>query len=192
MPRAYQIGFGVFPLGRDHANAAVRQAWLHDYFPDDADLDRLADGLALTSRTFLRRFKAATGETPLVYLRRLRTEAAEPMLKEGSQDRPGSRAWPSATKARPFSAITSNAPRVLRPVPIANAMGGRAPRRLRDVGGSAARTSPAPICTPTRRPRRRSNRRSHRSRPAGGCDGRHRDRRKRRCPGAWRPLSPSR
>ena len=69
---------------------------------------------------------------------------------------------------------------------------GGAPLEPRDVGGSAARTPPAPICTPTRRPRRRSNRRSHRSRPAGGCDGRHRDRRKRRCPGAWRRLSPSR
>ena len=38
--------------------------------------------MALTPRTFLRRFKAATGETPLAYLQRLRTDAAKRMLEE--------------------------------------------------------------------------------------------------------------
>jgi transcriptional regulator GlxA family with amidase domain len=84
MPRTYQTGFAVLPFGRDHADAAVRRAedWLHSHFPDDVDLDQLAQEFALTSRTFLRRFKAATGETPLVYLQRLRTDAAKRMLEE--------------------------------------------------------------------------------------------------------------
>jgi transcriptional regulator GlxA family with amidase domain len=85
MPRTYQTGFAVLPhFGRDHADAVVRRAedWLHNHFPDDIDLDRLAGELALTPRTFLRRFKAATGETPLAYLQRLRTEAAKRILED--------------------------------------------------------------------------------------------------------------
>jgi len=72
------------PIGRDHGDAAIRKGeeWLHNHFPDDVDLDRLADELKLTQRTFLRRFKAATGETPLAYLQRLRIEAAKPMLED--------------------------------------------------------------------------------------------------------------
>lgn len=84
MPRTYQTSFAVLPIGRDHADAAIRRAedWLHNHFPDEIDLDRLAEDLALTPRTFLRRFKAATGETPLAYLQRLRTDAAKPMLED--------------------------------------------------------------------------------------------------------------
>ncbi len=84
MPRTYQTGFSVLPFGGDHADAAIRRAedWLHNHFPDDIDLDKLAEDLALTPRTFLRRFKAATGDTPLAYLQRLRTEAAKRMLEE--------------------------------------------------------------------------------------------------------------
>lgn len=84
MPRTYQTGFSVVPFGSDHSDASIRRAedWLHDHFPDDIDLDRLAGDLALTPRTFLRRFKSATGETPLVYLQRLRTEAAKRMLED--------------------------------------------------------------------------------------------------------------
>ena len=84
MPRTYQTGFSVVPFGSDHADALIRRAedWLHNNFPDDIDLDELAQDLALTPRTFLRRFKSATGETPLAYLQRLRTEAAKRMLEE--------------------------------------------------------------------------------------------------------------
>lgn len=84
MPRTYQTSFAVLPIGREHGDAVVRSGedWLHKHFPDDIDLDELASDLALTPRTFLRRFKTATGETPLAYLQRLRIEAAKPMLEE--------------------------------------------------------------------------------------------------------------
>jgi transcriptional regulator GlxA family with amidase domain len=84
MPRTYQTGFSVVPNGSDHADAVIRRAedWLHNHFPDDIDLDRLAAEMALTPRTFLRRFKAAIGETPLAYLQRLRIDAAKRMLEE--------------------------------------------------------------------------------------------------------------
>jgi transcriptional regulator GlxA family with amidase domain len=84
MPRTYQTGFSVVAIGSDHADATIRKAedWLHNHFPDDVDLDQLANDLSLTPRTFLRRFKAATGETPLAYLQRIRTDAARRMLEE--------------------------------------------------------------------------------------------------------------
>jgi transcriptional regulator GlxA family with amidase domain len=84
MPRTYQTGFSVVPYGTDHADAVIRRAedWLHNHFPDDIDIDRLAADMALTPRTFLRRFKAATGEAPLAYLQRLRIDAAKRMLEE--------------------------------------------------------------------------------------------------------------
>ncbi len=84
MPRTYQTDFAVHLSGRNHGDAAIKraEAWLHNHFPEDVDLDRLAEDLALGSRTFLRRFKAATGDTPLAYLQRLRTEAAKRMLED--------------------------------------------------------------------------------------------------------------
>ena len=84
MPRTYQTSFAVLPFGQDHGDAAIRSSedWLHNHFPDDVDLDKLAEDLAIAPRTFLRRFKAATGQTPLAYLQRLRTEAAKRMLEE--------------------------------------------------------------------------------------------------------------
>lgn len=84
MPRTFQTGFSVVPFGSEHSDPVIRRAedWLQSHFPDDIDLDRLAIDLALTPRTFLRRFKAATGKTPLSYLQRLRTEAAKSMLED--------------------------------------------------------------------------------------------------------------
>jgi transcriptional regulator GlxA family with amidase domain len=84
MPRTYQTGYSILPFGSDHADTTIRRAedWLHDHFPDDIDLDQVATDVALSPRTFLRRFKSATGETPLAYLQRLRTEAARRMLEE--------------------------------------------------------------------------------------------------------------
>jgi transcriptional regulator GlxA family with amidase domain len=84
MPRTYQESFSVVPFSRDHADPVIRKAedWFHNHFPDDIDLDAVAANFALTPRTFLRRFKAATGETPLAYLQGLRVAAAKRMLEE--------------------------------------------------------------------------------------------------------------
>ena len=84
MPRTHQTSFALLPIGRDHGDPVVRrgQDWLQQHFREEIDLDDLAAELALTPRTFLRRFKAATGETPLAYLQRLRTDAAKHLLEE--------------------------------------------------------------------------------------------------------------
>ncbi|WP_341648841.1 helix-turn-helix transcriptional regulator [Thauera humireducens] len=43
----------------------------------------LADALAISDRTLIRRFKAALGQTPLAYLQDLRLEAARALLETG-------------------------------------------------------------------------------------------------------------
>ena len=84
MPRTYQTSFSVLPIGKDHSDMMVSRAeeWFHNHFPEDIDLDELSAELGVTPRTFQRRFKAATGETPITYLQRLRTEAAKRMLEQ--------------------------------------------------------------------------------------------------------------
>ena len=110
----------------------IRRAedWLHDHFPDDIDLDRLAADLALTPRTFLRRFKAATGETPLVYLQRLRTDAAKRMLED---DRLTIQEVGLAVGYEDVAFFRDLFKRHvgLRPAPIASATGGRCRCRRR-------------------------------------------------------------
>jgi transcriptional regulator GlxA family with amidase domain len=84
MPRIYQTSFAVLPIGAPHGDATIHraEAWLRNHFPEEVDIDELSQELAMTPRTFLRRFKQATGETPLGYLQRLRIEASKPMLEE--------------------------------------------------------------------------------------------------------------
>ena len=84
MPRTFQIDFAVLPLGRNHGDAAIRRAedWLYAHYAKDVDIDALASELGLTTRTFLRRFKAATGETPLAYHQHLRVEAAKRLIEK--------------------------------------------------------------------------------------------------------------
>jgi transcriptional regulator GlxA family with amidase domain len=48
--------------------------------PGAAQLEGLADRLRVTSRTLNRRFKAATGETPLEFLQKARIERARGLL----------------------------------------------------------------------------------------------------------------
>jgi transcriptional regulator GlxA family with amidase domain len=78
MPRIHQATFSMLPIGREHGDPVIRRVeeWLRDHFSEEIDLDTLAIRFATTPRTLLRRFKAATGETPLHYLQQLRIEAA--------------------------------------------------------------------------------------------------------------------
>jgi len=48
-------------------------------------MEALASELAISPRHFVRRFKTATGETPLAYLQRIRIEAAKQTLETTSE-----------------------------------------------------------------------------------------------------------
>ncbi|WP_428604690.1 GlxA family transcriptional regulator [Sedimenticola sp.] len=57
------------------------QLWMESHLTEKISIDRLGERFGMTPRTFKRRFKQATGDTPLVYLQSLRVEAAKKMLE---------------------------------------------------------------------------------------------------------------
>lgn len=61
------------------------QTWLDDHFNEVILLDDLAMRYGMSPRNFKRRFKEASGETPLSYLQKLRTEAAKSLLESTTQ-----------------------------------------------------------------------------------------------------------
>ncbi|WP_088329470.1 helix-turn-helix domain-containing protein [Lacimicrobium sp. SS2-24] len=61
------------------------QLWMRRHYTEAVSLDQLCDQFALTKRTLIRRFKAATGQTPLVYLQQLRVEKAKSLLEATDQ-----------------------------------------------------------------------------------------------------------
>jgi transcriptional regulator GlxA family with amidase domain len=83
--RASQTPYCVYLPRRDHGDNQILsiQARMEKDFARDFDLDLLARNNGMSRRTFERRFKSATGETPLVYLQRIRVEAAKQLLESG-------------------------------------------------------------------------------------------------------------
>jgi transcriptional regulator GlxA family with amidase domain len=67
----------------DYSDDMVTKAqhWLYTNFQNKVDFKVLSDHLAVSYRTFIRRFKLATGETPSKYLQQLRIEASKDLLE---------------------------------------------------------------------------------------------------------------
>jgi transcriptional regulator GlxA family with amidase domain len=86
MPRACQTGFAVLPMGARHADEPIRRAeeWIHRHCREEFRFEALARELGMSPRNFIRRFKTATGLTPVEYLQRLRVRAAQRLLEEES------------------------------------------------------------------------------------------------------------
>jgi len=84
MPRECQAGFAVLPTGTPHTDMAIRRAedWIRNHCAEDFSTAVLAKLLGMSSRNFVRRFKAATGLTPVDYMQRLRLRAAKRLLEE--------------------------------------------------------------------------------------------------------------
>jgi transcriptional regulator GlxA family with amidase domain len=78
-----QGAFGVFAPPSDHGDAAVvaAQRWIADGFACADAVERMAASSGLAGRTFKRRFKAATGWTPIGYVQRVRIERAKRLLE---------------------------------------------------------------------------------------------------------------
>lgn len=84
MPRACQAGFAVLPMAARHGDEAVARAeqWITGHCREDVRFETLAHELGMSPRNFMRRFKQATGVTPLDYLQRLRVRAAQRLLED--------------------------------------------------------------------------------------------------------------
>jgi len=82
-PRAWQSGFAIVPLKTDHTDDAISSAqeWMHKNFAKTFPLEDPAKRVGMSVRNFVRRFKQATGDSPLAYLQKLRIAAAKRMLE---------------------------------------------------------------------------------------------------------------
>jgi transcriptional regulator GlxA family with amidase domain len=83
MPRAHQSGYAVLPFSPDHSDDSIRviELYLQSHYCEALSADELADRCGMSPRTFLRRFKAATGRLPGAYLQTVRIEVAKAMLE---------------------------------------------------------------------------------------------------------------
>ena len=81
-----QLPFAALTIGRRHDDKLVTaaQVWVADNYADPNPVGAMAAECGLTERSFLRRFKAATGQSPLEYVQTLRIEEAKEMLETGS------------------------------------------------------------------------------------------------------------
>lgn len=84
-PRAWQAGFGIVPLKTEHNDESISSAqeWLHHNFHKTFPLEAPAQSVGMSLRNFVRRFKQATGDSPLMYLQKLRIAAAKRLLEGG-------------------------------------------------------------------------------------------------------------
>jgi transcriptional regulator GlxA family with amidase domain len=82
-PRAWQSGFAIVPLKTDHTDDSISSAqeWMHGNFAKTFSLEEPARRVGMSVRNFVRRFKQATGDSPLIYLQKLRVAAAKRMLE---------------------------------------------------------------------------------------------------------------
>jgi len=82
-PRAWQAGFGIVPLKTEHSDDAISKAqdWLHENFHRNFLLEDMAKRVGMSLRNFVRRFKDATGDSPSIYLQKLRIAAAKRLLE---------------------------------------------------------------------------------------------------------------
>jgi transcriptional regulator GlxA family with amidase domain len=86
MPREspeFRLAFDVQKGHKDRQILAAQQ-WLESNFSSDFLMDEVADKVGLSHRSFMRRFKKATGDTPLNYLQRVRIETARELLRDSS------------------------------------------------------------------------------------------------------------
>ena len=75
----------LFPVEHGDRLVVKAQKWIEQHYTQSIDYDGLAVKFRLSRRSLERRFKQATGLTPLGYLQQLRVESAKRLLEEGSR-----------------------------------------------------------------------------------------------------------
>jgi transcriptional regulator GlxA family with amidase domain len=81
--RKIQSPYEMYQFPKKHGDSEIEKAqtWLEKNFQIHVGLDQLAEVSNLGKKTLMRRFKLATGETPLTYLKRVRVENAKRLLE---------------------------------------------------------------------------------------------------------------
>ena len=87
MPRVWQMAFAHLEVSEQHDDATIKRAqdWLHRNATGPILLEDLAAEVGMSTRNFIRRFKNATGVSPLIYLQKLRVATAKRLLEAGAE-----------------------------------------------------------------------------------------------------------
>jgi len=78
-----QSPYAIYQLTESHKDGAVRKAeqFMREHLAKPISIDQVAEVACLSPRHFTRRFKHATGESPLGYLQKLRVQSAREQLE---------------------------------------------------------------------------------------------------------------
>ena len=85
--RTTQAPYCMFQFRKDHSDDQILsiQEWIENHFDKNFDYESLAGKSRMSRRTMERRFKNATGETPLTYQQSIRVEVAKRLLENESR-----------------------------------------------------------------------------------------------------------
>ncbi|RLT94481.1 GlxA family transcriptional regulator [Ketobacter sp.] len=85
--RHSQLSYFATHHNKYHSDETVKavQEWIDEHYAEDFSLAWLAEQYAMSPRTLIRRFKTATGESPLAYLQTVRIEVAKKFLEVSAQ-----------------------------------------------------------------------------------------------------------
>jgi transcriptional regulator GlxA family with amidase domain len=85
MEKHSQLPFSIFKGQKSHRDELIMSAqeYLENHFDQKFSINELADRFGLGRRTFERRFKLATTNTPVEYIQRIKVEAAKKQLEIG-------------------------------------------------------------------------------------------------------------
>ncbi len=85
--RISQSEFMIFSGQKEHSDEPVKKAqvFIEKNFDKKLYIDEIADMVNLNGRSFLRRFKKATSNTPLEYIQRVKIEAAKKKLESTTE-----------------------------------------------------------------------------------------------------------
>jgi transcriptional regulator GlxA family with amidase domain len=88
MERTSQAHFAVFTGQHHHKDKEIlaAQRYLEQHYPDNISMEQVSALVNMGKRNFIRRFKAATNNTPFEYLQRVRMEAAKKAIEINEKD----------------------------------------------------------------------------------------------------------
>jgi transcriptional regulator GlxA family with amidase domain len=81
--RKIQTPYEMYQVSKNHGDEEIVrvQDWLEINFSKSISLEKMTEVCNLGKKTLMRRFKNVTGETPLIYLQKLRIENAKRLLE---------------------------------------------------------------------------------------------------------------
>ena len=87
MGRSIQTPYSIFKFQKNHNDELIKniQVWIEENYSKKIKIIDLAEKFGIGLRTFERRFKASTGDTPLVYIHRIRVQAAKKLLETNNK-----------------------------------------------------------------------------------------------------------